>query len=478
MKNENLKRLDEYVWEIPKSYKECMNVPGRLYLSSKLADMVEPDTLEQVSNIACLPGIQKYSIAMPEAHLGYGFPIGGVAALSAENGVISPGGVGFDINCGVRALSTNLHIDDVKGSTKNLIDLLFKKIPSGVGSESRINLSSKDLNKVISKGAKWAVENGYGREEDWKLCEEEGCFSEASPEKISKKAKSRGLPQLGTLGSGNHFLEVQRVDEIYDEKAAKTFGLEKDMVTVMIHTGSRGFGHQVCTDYVDRLERATKKYNISIPDKQLACAPTGSREAGDYFKAMAGAANYAWANRQVITSWVREAFENFFNTDVELDLIYDVAHNVAKKETHKVDNKIKNLIVHRKGATRAFGPESGEIPSKYKKIGQPVMIPGNMGSPSYILKGTEFAMNNTFGSTCHGAGRKMSRGRAKGEYWGGTVKKELSKREIYVRATHGSVIAEEAPGAYKDPDDVVEVSHEVGISEKVAKLLPLGVAKG
>ncbi|PTD93834.1 RNA-splicing ligase RtcB [archaeon SCG-AAA382B04] len=478
MKKEKLKKISDLTWEIPQNTKDCMNVPGRIYLSDELVNIVEEDTYEQISNMACLPGVQKYSLAMPEAHLGYGFPIGGVAAIDINDGVISPGGVGFDINCGVRVLKTNLTVDEVKDKSKNLIDKLFQKVPSGVGSESKLNLNKKQLNEVIEKGAQWAVKEGYGEEEDYEHCEEKGKFDAADSSKVSKKAKNRGIPQLGTLGSGNHFLEVQYVDEIIDQEAAQAFGLKEDQVTVMVHTGSRGFGHQVCTDYVNKLEKATKNYGIKIPDKQLACAPTDSSEAKNYFAAMACGANYAWANRQVITHWVREAFKNFFNQKTELKLIYDVAHNVAKKETHKVNGKNKDLLVHRKGATRAFGPEHPEIPDKYSSVGQPVMIPGNMGAPSFVLKGTKFAMENTFGSTCHGAGRKMSRTQAKKEYWGGTVQDKLSKKGIYVRATHGSIIAEEAPGAYKDPTKVVDVAHDVGISKKVARLQPMGVAKG
>lgn len=478
MKREKLKKIGDLTWEIPKSTKKCMNVPGRAYLSDELVDIIEEDTYEQIANVACLPGVQKYSLAMPEAHLGYGFPIGGVAAIDTENGVISPGGVGFDINCGVRILRTNLTVREVKNNSKNLINDLFNKIPSGVGSKSKLNLTKTQLNNAIEGGAQWAIQEGFGREEDSMFCEENGKFDAANSSKVSQKAKNRGIPQLGTLGSGNHFLEIQYVDEIIQDEAAEAFGLEEDQVTVMIHTGSRGFGHQVCTDYVNKLEKATKNYGISIPDKQLACAPTDSSEAKDYFAAMACGANYAWANRQVITHWVREVFDEFFEKKTQLDLIYDVAHNVAKKETHTVNGSEKDLLVHRKGATRAFGPRHPEIPQKYSEIGQPVMIPGNMGAPSFILRGTKFAMENTFGSTCHGAGRKMSRTQAKNEYWGGTVQDKLSERGIYVRATHGSVIAEEAPGAYKDPTMVVDVAHNAGISEKVAKLQPMGVAKG
>ncbi|UOY10468.1 RtcB family protein [Methanonatronarchaeum sp. AMET6-2] len=478
MKRDNLNKIDDYTWEISDSYKRCMNVPGRMYLSDSLVDIVEEDTYEQVSNVACLPGIVKYSLAMPEAHLGYGFPIGGVAGIDSEEGVISPGGVGFDINCGVKTLKTNLMLDDVKGDVESLINKLFEKIPSGVGSESKLKLSHDELDRLLENGLNWAYENGYAEKKDLEHCEEEGCLETADADKVSNKAKKRGLTQVGTLGSGNHFLEVQYVDKVLEDNTASSFGLSEGQVVVMVHTGSRGFGHQVCTDYVKKLEKATKKYDIEIPDKQLACAPFNSKEGQDYFAAMACAANYAWVNRQVITNWVREVFEGHFGGDTRLETLYDVAHNMAKKETHDVDGSKKDLIVHRKGATRAFGPGHSEIPSDYRDTGQPVMIPGNMGSPSYILRGTDFAMKNTFGSTCHGAGRKMSRSQAKKEYWGETVQKELSKEEIYVRATHGSVIAEEAPGAYKNPDEVVNVAHNVGISKKVAKLRPLGVAKG
>ncbi|OUJ19121.1 RNA 3'-P ligase RtcB family protein [Methanonatronarchaeum thermophilum] len=478
MKRDRLMKINDLTWEIPEKYKNCMRVPGRMYLSEELVDIVEEDTYEQVANVACLPGIVKYSLAMPEAHLGYGFPIGGVAGIDIEDGVISPGGVGFDINCGVKTLKTNLTLEDVQGGVEELINRLFSNIPSGVGSESKLKLSHDELDYLLENGLDWALENGYAKQDDVIHCEEEGCITTADANKVSNKAKKRGLSQVGTLGSGNHFLEVQYVDEVIDQDTAEKFGLTKNQIIVMIHTGSRGFGHQVCTDYVKKLEKATKKYNIDIPDKQLACAPFDSKEGQDYFAAMACAANYAWVNRQVIASWVRDVFHNYYGQDTELETLYDVAHNIAKKETHTVNGEKKELIVHRKGATRAFGPNHKELPSSYQETGQPVMIPGNMGAPSYILRGTQFAMENTFGSTCHGAGRKMSRSQAKREYWGETVQKELSKQKIYVKATHGAVIAEEAPGAYKNPDKVVNVAHNLGISKKVVKLKPLGVAKG
>jgi len=472
-----LKRIGEYIWEIPTSYKEGMRVPGRLFVSEKMLRDVEEGAIEQIANVATLPGIRNYSMAMPDVHLGYGFPIGGVAAFGEDDGVISPGGVGFDINCGVRLIRSNLTRKDVEGKIKDLVDLLFREIPSGVGSESRVRLSRSDFEEIFHKGVRWAIENGYGVERDIEFCEENGSMKGAKSSAISQKAMERGRQQLGTLGSGNHFLEVQYVAEIYDEEAAKTFGLFKDQIVVMVHCGSRGFGHQVCTDHLRILERATKKYGIKLPDRQLACAPIGSEEAENYFGAMVAAANYAWTNRQLITHWVRESFKKFFGMseeDLGMDLVYDVAHNVAKIEVHDGER----LYVHRKGATRAFGPGHEDIPREYRKIGQPVIIPGSMGTPSFVLKGTEVAMKMTFGSTCHGAGRVMSRERAKRTFRGERVRADLMRSGIYVRATSGAVIAEEAPAVYKSSEDVVDVVHNVGISLKVAKMLPLGVAKG
>jgi len=474
-------KVRESVWEVPTDYKECMRVPGRIFLDEEALKDLEKGAIDQVANVACLPGIQKFSIGLPDIHFGYGFSIGGVAAFDASNGVISPGGVGFDINCGVRLLKTNLDHEEVKPKIKELIDTLFRNVPSGVGSKGKIRLKEGQIDEVLKNGAEWAVENGYGWEEDLEHLEENGKMENANPTKVSEKAKKRGIPQLGSLGSGNHFLEVQRIDKIFDEKAAKAYGLEAGKVTVLIHTGSRGCGHQICSDYLKIMDKAYKKYNIRIPDRQLACAPVGSEEAIEYFQAMAAAANYAWANRQMIVHWVRESFEQVFNKpaeDMEMEILYDVAHNIAKKETHPINGLKREVYVHRKGATRAFGPGRKEIPSKYRKIGQPVIIPGTMGTASYVLHGTETAMKETFGSTAHGAGRKMSRAGAKRTYRGEKVQRNLLKRGIYVRATSMPVIAEEAPGAYKDVDIVVNTSHRTGISRLVAKMIPLGVAKG
>jgi tRNA-splicing ligase RtcB len=476
-----LKKITDYKWELPKGHKTGMRVPAYFYINRKLMQILEKDAVEQAANVATMPGIQKASLVMPDVHVGYGFPIGGVAAFDLEKGVVSPGGVGFDINCGVRLLRSNLRIEDVKGKIKPLIDQLFVAVPSGVGSEGRLRASNTELDDIFVSGAKWAVENGYGKKEDLKRCEEQGALAGGRGDVVSKKARDRGRPQLGTLGSGNHFLEVQYVDKIFDEKAAKVMGLEEGMVSVMIHCGSRGLGHQVCSDFLEVLDRAVKKYGINLPDRQLACAPISSKEGQDYFAGMAASANYAWANRQIITHWVRETFEEFFHMseeDLEMDLIYDVAHNIAKFEEHKVDERKLKVCVHRKGATRAFGAGSKDIPEDYKDIGQPVLIPGSMGTPSYVLAGTEKAVEETFGSTCHGSGRVMSRAEAKRKLRGSAIKSNLEKRGIYVRATQGALLAEEAPEAYKHSDDVVEVVHRAGLSRLVARLLPLGVAKG
>ncbi len=476
-----LRKITDYKWELPKGYKPGMKVPAIFYINRKLMEILERDAVEQAANVATMPGIQKASLVMPDVHVGYGFPIGGVAAFDAEEGVVSPGGVGFDINCGVRLLRSELKVEEVRPKIKELIDALFVAVPSGVGSEGRLKLSDRELDEVFVSGVEWAIENGFGSEEDRECCEENGALDGARPEVVSKKARDRGRTQLGTLGSGNHFLEVQYVAEIYDEKAAKVMGLEEGMVTVMIHCGSRGLGHQVCSDFLTVLDRAVRKYGIKLPDRQLACAPINSREGQDYFAGMAASANFAWCNRHIIAHWVRETFQKIFGMseeDLGMRLVYDVAHNIAKFEKHGVDGKKKLVCVHRKGATRAFGPNSKEIPEKYRKVGQPVLIPGSMGTPSYVLVGTDKAMEETFGSTCHGSGRVMSRAAAKRKLRGNAVKANLEKRGIYVRATHGALLAEEAPEAYKKSDDVVDVVHRAGISRLVAKLLPLGVAKG
>lgn len=476
-----LNKVDDYTWEVPVNFKPGMRVPGRIFVSQKLLGSLEYDTVVQTANVATLPGIQKYAMAMPDAHSGYGFPIGGVAAFDRSTGIISPGGVGYDINCGVRIIRTNLRASEVRPRMKDLIERLFHEIPSGVGSKSRLRASDTELDNAFRYGAKWAVDSGYGVAADVEHCEENGFMKNADPSKVSERAKTRGKPQFGTLGSGNHFLEVQEVVEVYDEAAAKVLGLHKGQATVMVHCGSRGAGHQICDDYLRVLAQATKKYGISLPDRQLACAPAESREGQDYFAAMAAGANYAWANRQIITHWVRETFEKFFGRDMDalgMALIYDVAHNVAKLEEHIINGEIKEVYVHRKGATRAFPPGHKDVPAAYRALGQPVLIPGSMGTASYILLGTEKGMELTFGSACHGSGRVSSRAAAKHEFRGENVAKELAMRGIIVRAAEPAVIAEEAPGVYKPSDDVVDVVHNLGIARKVAKVMPVGVAKG
>ncbi|MHA1410013.1 MAG: RtcB family protein [Candidatus Odinarchaeia archaeon] len=478
-----LKKIDKHTWQIPKEYKECMNVPGVLYADEELLKKIETDlTLEQLANVACLPGILKNSIAMPDAHQGYGFPIGGVAATDYDEGVISPGGIGFDINCGVRLLTTNLTIDDVKPKINELVDTLFRYIPSGLGSKGKVRVSVGELEDVLIGGAKWAIDNGYGWKEDLKHCEENGQMKNADPDKITKRAKERGKSQIGSLGSGNHFLEIQTVGEIYNPAVAKRFGItSKNQITVMIHTGSRGLGHETCSEYLRILEKAMHKYNIKVPDRELACAPNKSREAEDYFSAMSGAANFAWANRQMITHWVRDVFKQVFKTDpedLEMKLVYDVAHNIAKIEEHIVDGKKVKAYVHRKGATRAFPPEHPSVPAEYRSVGQPVLLPGTMGTSSYVLVGTPRSMEASFGSTAHGAGRVLSRMKAKKKFWGEDVKNTLKSKGITIRAASIKVVSEEAPGAYKDVDRVAKVSNDVGIATLVAQLKPLGVTKG
>jgi tRNA-splicing ligase RtcB len=476
-----LKRISDNIWEVPMDYKPGMRVPGRIFVSEHLLSILEKETIDQVANVAMLPGIQKYSMAMPDAHLGYGFSIGGVAAFDKETGVISPGGVGFDINCGVRLVRSNLSEKDVRPRLSKLLDDLFETIPTGVGSKSRLKVSDAELDDIFVNGVQWAVDNGYGVQEDVDHCESGGNIPGADPSKVSVKARKRGRPQIGTLGSGNHFLEVQYVDKIYDEKAASVFGLREGQVTFMIHCGSRGAGHQICTDHLQILTQASRKYNISLPDKQLACAPAQSPEAQDYFKAMLCAANYAWVNRHVIMHWTREVFENTFSKDfgdLGMHLVYDVAHNIAKLEEHTVDGRKAEMYVHRKGATRAFAPGHPDLPEDYRAIGQPVIIPGSMGTPSYVLCSTKAAMDISFGSACHGAGRVMSRKSAKHELQGEQIREELGLMGIQVRASQPSLIAEEAPAVYKSSSEVVDVVHQLGIATKVARLLPMGVIKG
>ncbi len=482
-----LNKIGEYRYEIPKTYRGIngnlkMRVPALIYASEEMLPAIRKDNApEQAANVATLPGIVGRSLAMPDIHWGYGFPIGGVAATDAEEGVISPGGVGFDINCGVRLVRTNLKIGDLdRNKIRQLVDELFKNIPSGVGSQAKVRLNRAQLDDVLQMGARWAVENGYGWEEDLEYLEENGCMEIADASYVSEKAKERGKSQVGSLGAGNHFLEIQRVAEIFDENAAKVYGVKKDQIVVMIHTGSRGCGHQICSDYLRVLEQAVRKYNISLPDRQLACAPVKSKEGESYFKAMACAANFAWANRQMIVHWVRQSFENVLGRDAEelgMHIVYDVCHNIAKVEEHVVDGEKMLLYVHRKGATRSFGPGRKEIPKKYQEVGQPVLIPGDMGTESYLLRGTNES-EEAFGSTCHGAGRVMSRHQAKRRWNGREIARMLEQRGIYAHPASWSVMAEESPDAYKDVSQVVNVTHGAGLSLKVAKMVPLGVVKG
>jgi len=479
-----LEKLDDYRWLIPKTYKAGMRVPGLIYSSEEmLAHVLDEQAPEQVANVAFLPGIVGYSLAMPDIHWGYGFPIGGVAAIRVEDGVVSPGGVGFDINCGVRLLRTNMVEEEVRPRIKELIDALYVNVPSGLGSAGKIRLRPGEIDKVLIKGSRWAVESGFGRQKDLETTEEGGQMVGADPSKVSHRAKERGVPQLGTLGSGNHFLEVAVVDRIYEPEIADVMGINQvGQVVLLIHCGSRGLGHQVADDYIKIMIRAMKEYGIELPDRQLACSPVNSSEGEDYLSAMRCAANYAWANRQCINHWVRESFCQAMGkcdeAEAGLEVIYDVAHNMAKIEEHEVDGEIKTLCVHRKGATRAFPPGHPDLPEKYARIGQPVLIPGDMGRLSYVLVGTMQAMKETFGSTCHGAGRVKSRAAAKRELRGEEVLRALGARGITVKAGSVPGLAEEASEAYKDVTSVVEVAHNAGISKIVARTKPMGVIKG
>lgn len=478
-----LEKIDDCSWRIPK-YKPGMRVPGIIFANEDLLEKMQTDrTLWQCANVAHLKGIYKYAITLPDGHEGYGFPIGGVAATDYEEGVISPGGVGYDINCGVRLLSTNLFEKDLKPNLAQLASVVFNNVPSGLGSSRKdFRVTSGDLDRLTVEGVQWVIKRGLGWSEDAEHCEENGCMKNADPSKVSSTAKSRGLTQIGTLGSGNHFLEIQKVDKIFDARTAKAFGIEhQGQVTVMIHCGSRGFGHQVCSDYLRVMEHAVQKYKISLPDRELACAPGNSEEAKDYIQAMACAVNYAFSNRQAIMHWVRQSFQQVFRQDPEkfgLKLVYDVAHNIAKTETHTIDAGTKKVWVHRKGATRAFPDGHPDVPPDYRSVGQPVLIPGSMGTGSWVLVGTKRAMDLSFGSTAHGAGRMMSRTAAKRKFWGGDVKTALEKRGIVVRAASPSVLAEEADPAYKNVDVVAEVSDRIGIATKVARLVPIAVVKG
>lgn len=472
---QDFKKINNYVWEIPKNFRHDMKVPARIYITREMLEKIlDERAVEQLINVATLPGIEEYALAMPDIHQGYGFPIGGVAALAAENGVISPGGVGYDINCGVRLLLSEYRKDEVRERIVALANQIQRDVPSGVGRGSDLKLSPKELDEVLNKGVKWALQNGYAEKEDLEAIEEEGSYKEADASSVTDRAKKRGQDQLGTLGAGNHFIEIQEVEQIFNEEAAKKLGLFAGQVTVMIHTGSRGLGHQTCTDYVRVMDSAMEKYKIRLPDRELACAPFKSEEGQKYFRAMAASANFAWTNRQIITYHIRKAWNRILGNGGKLKILYDVAHNIAKLEKHNS----KQYIIHRKGATRAFGPGLLDLPIKYRETGQPVIIPGSMGTASYVSVGTEKAMKETYGSTCHGAGRAMSRMKAKREVDYSQLKKRLEDKGIIIRAGSAKGLVEEAPESYKDIEEVIDVVHGAGIALKVAKLRPLAVIKG
>jgi len=466
---EKIQKLNDYEWLLPKEARPGMRADAKIIANKEVLDAIEDDAVTQLTNVAMLPGVIGPVLAMPDAHWGYGLPMGAVGVFDAEDGVISSGCTGFDINCGINMIRTDLTFDDVKERMREITAELFRKIPCGVGSKGKLRLNPDDLNEVLVRGVNWAVESGYGTKEDIFCMEENGCMGGADPSKVSELAKKRGSPQLGTLGAGNHFLEVQRVSHILDPALAKQWGVDNvDQVVLMLHCGSRGLGHQVASDYLNIHGKAAKKYNIKLPDPQLVCAPVKSQEGQDYYAAMKCAVNYSFTNRLVMTQWIRETFEKVFGRDWEslgMKTIYSIAHNICKVEKHKVNGEKKEVYVHRKGATRSF-PD------------MPVLIAGSMGTASYILKGTEKAMETTFGSTCHGAGRAMSRNKAISSFRGEQIREDLLNKGIYARATSPKVLAEEAPAAYKDIDSVIESVHGAGISLKVARMEPLGVVKG
>jgi len=476
----NIRRIDDYRWQVEPFGR--MRVPGIVYTSARMLDQVrQEEALNQVANVATLPGILKAAMAMPDIHWGYGFPIGGVAAFDWQEGVVSPGGVGYDINCGVRLAATDLRHADIKDGVRSLVEGLFRHVPCGVGSTGSVKLSAREEKKVLIQGSQWAVRQGFGLPEDIEHTEDYGCLAGADPEVISERALTRGSRQLGTLGSGNHFLEVGVVEEIYHPEAAEAFGLFKDQVTVMIHSGSRGLGYQVCDDFLAFMTKHVKKLNIDLPDRQLACAYIQSTEGKRYLSAMACAANYAYANRQIMLHLTREVFEQVLGISprtLNMRLVYDVCHNIAKKEQHLIEGRKRWVCVHRKGATRSFGPGQAALSETYRHIGQPILIPGDMGTASYVLVGTQKAMEETFGSTCHGAGRVLSRNAAKKKSKGRSIARELEDRGVLVRWTGRFTMAEEMPEAYKDVSQVVEVVHGAGISQKVARLRPIAVVKG
>ena len=476
-----LHKVRDYVWEIPQE--GDMRTPARVLASEQLLDEISEDkTLQQLKNATHLPGMTKHAICMPDGHQGYGFPVGGVGALDAENGCISPGAVGYDVNCGVRMMTTNLTYEDVKGHEEELVDSLFANVPSGLGGGGIVESDIDTVEAILEDGVEWAVEEGYGVEADLLACEDEGRRPDADPSAISQKAKDRGKNQIGSLGSGNHFLEVQRVTDVFREDVAEEFDLREDQIVVLIHCGSRGLGHQTCNDYLRKIEKTHSGLLQQLPDKELAAAPAGSKLAEEYYGAMCAAINFAWVNRQLIMHRTRRVFERVFDRtweQMEMELLYDVAHNIAKKETHTVDGEDRELYVHRKGATRAFPAGHPEVPAAYRDVGQPVIIPGSMGAGSYVLRGGDRSMEETFGSTAHGAGRLMSRTQAKNEFWGGDVQDDLREsQQVYVKAQSGATVAEEAPGVYKDVDEVVRVSDALGIGDKVARTFPVCNIKG
>ncbi len=478
IKKEDTKRINDYIWEIPKSFREDMRVPARFYSSDKMFDMAfEDKSLDQLVNATTLPGIVKYALAMPDMHQGYGFPIGGVAAMDLEKGVISPGAIGYDENCGVRLLTSDFNEEEIKPYIKKLADSMQENVPSGLGQGRKSSLSRSQMNKVLEGGVPYLVSQGYGEKRDVENCESNGRLEIADASFVSDKAKKRGNDQIGTLGSGNHFLEIQVVEKIFDKKTADIFGLEEGMVTVMIHTGSRGLGHQNCNDYLKVARQAMNKYNITLPDRELACMPFKSSEGQRFLKALSAASNYAWANRQSITHYVRRAWAQVFGKKVSLNLVYDVAHNIAKVERHKVGGSLKKVCVHRKGATRAFPPGWEDLPQRYAEAGQPVLVPGSMGTSSYILAGSSSG-GDAFYSVCHGAGRTMSRTEAKRRVSGGKLVDDLDRKGVLVRCYSMRGVAEEAPLAYKDVNNVVEVVEGAGLARKVAKVRPLAVIKG
>ena len=478
----DFKKIGDFLYEIPTSHRPDMRVPARFYADDRLLDGITGDrSLEQLVNTATLPGVVRHVLAMPDMHQGYGFPIGGVVATELPHGVISPGGVGYDINCGVRLLASPLEADAVRPHLDHLATVLYANCPSGVGQGGPVKLKPGELDEVMENGARWALKRGFATEADLDRTEEGGCLAGADAGKVSARARERGRGQVGTLGAGNHFIEVDMVDRVQDETAARRLGLFPGQVVVQIHCGSRGLGHQVCTDYVNLFQKAVRQYGLTLPDRELVCAPVGSPEGRDYLAAMQAAANYAFANRQVLAFHIRRSFEQVLAGRVKnhhLFQVYDIAHNMAKIESHTVGGRRLTLCVHRKGATRAFGPGSEVLPAAYRDIGQPVLVPGSMGTSSWVLVGTEGAMDQTFGSTCHGAGRTMSRHQAKRSVHGAGLREELEARGIHVRAGSLSGLAEEAPGAYKDVDRVVDVVHGAGIARRVARLTPLAVIKG